>query len=320
MSTKCIVSLVLGLPLAALASLEQKFPPVPPANAADPLLVWDIAPALRTGLPWNFRTTDDPLRAKGGMAPNITGLAKLRASGSGEFTPDNLKTMLAKLPGPVAIFDLRQEDHGLINGNAVSWYATNNWANVGKSTEAIEQDEKNRLRACTLGGEVTLSGDAVMKAEGANTAVERIAVRSVQSERKLIGMTGAAYVRIPVTDRCRPTDAAVDQFVLAVRALPAGTWAHFHCRAGQGRTTTFMVLYDMLRNAREVSLEDIVNRQLALLGDYGALGPPPGSDPTGWKAGVTADRTAFMKAFYNYARANPNGSPRLWSDWLKAQR
>ena len=100
MSTKWIVSLVLGLPLAVLASLEQNFPPSPPANADGPLLVWDIAPALRTGLPWNFRTTNDQLRAKGGMAPNTVGLAQLRASGSGEFTSDNLKAMLAKLPGP----------------------------------------------------------------------------------------------------------------------------------------------------------------------------------------------------------------------------
>jgi hypothetical protein len=31
-----------------------------------------------------------------------------------------------------------------------------------------------------------------------------------------------------------------------------------------------------------------------------------------------ADRAAFVRAFYDYARANPNGQPQLWSEWLKS--
>ena len=290
MKIKWIVSLALGLPLAAIASLEQKSPPTPPANANNPLLVWDIAPGMRTGLPRNFRTTNDRLKTKDAAAPNTAGLTQLRASGSAEFTVDSLKAMLAKLPGPVAIFDLRQEDHGFVNGNAVSWYATNNWANVGKSPKEVAADEKQKLRSCAVGGELVLSSDAAVKVKSAAPdtaaapAVERVTVQTVQTEKKLVTAAGASYVRIPVTDHCRPTDAAVDQFILAVRALPAGTWAHFHCRAGKGRTTTFMVLYDMLRNAREVSLPDIARRQSDLIGDYNVLAVDP--DAGGDKAGV----------------------------------
>ncbi len=316
MKTKWIVSLALGLPLAAIASLEQKSPPTPPANAGSPILVWDVAPELRTGLPRNFRTTNDHLKLKGATAPNVAGLIELRASGSAEFTADSLKAMLAKLPAPVMIFDLRQEDHGFINGNAVSWYATNNWANVGKSPKAISTDEKERLNSCAVGSEVVLSEDAAIKGKSATAAVERVTVQATQTEKKLVAAAGASYVRIPVTDHCRPTDAAVDQFVLAVRALPAGTWAHFHCRAGKGRTTTFMVLYDMLRNAHAVSLQDIAARQSALIGDYNVLAV---DSDEGGKAGISADRAAFVTTFYDYARANPNGSPKLWSEWLKAQ-
>ena len=104
-----------------------------------------------------------------------------------------------------------------------------------------------------------------------------------------------------------------------LRALPAGGWVHFHCRAGKGRTTTFIALYDMLRNAGTVSLKDIVARQSDLIGGYDVLAPEPGGDFEPWKAGVTSDRVAFVTAFYNYARANPNGSPLLWSEWLKTQ-
>jgi hypothetical protein len=103
--------------------------------------------------------------------------------------------------------------------------------------------------------------------------------------------------------------------VVAVRALPENAWAHFHCEAGLGRTTTFMVLYDMLRNATRVSLEDIVCRQKLLGYNYDVLHP---AGPGNWKAPYIEDRIAFVRAFYGYARANPNGGPQLWSEWLKS--
>ncbi len=77
----------------------------------------------------------------------------------------------------------------------------------------------------------------------------------------------------------------------------------------------FMVLYDMLRNADRVSLEDIVHRQKLLSHGYDVLQP---SEPENWKAPYAADRAAFVRAFYDYARANPNGRPQLWTEWLKS--
>ena len=318
MKTKWMFPLALGLPLAALASLEQKAPPAPPADANKPVLVWDVAPGTRAGLPRNFRTTDDLVKAANGPgAPSVAGLARLRASGSAEFTAENLKTVLAKLPAPVTIFDLRQEDHGFINGEAVSWYATDNWANVGKDAKTIAASEKGRLGACAVGSDVAISDDRGVKGEG-KASVEHVAVQSAQTERKLVKDAGARYVRIPVADHCRPTDEAVDQFIFAVRQLPADGWAHFHCRAGKGRTTTFLALYDMLRNAREVSLRDILDRQALIVGEH-LLQLDAASGAEAWKAGASADRAAFVRAFYDYARANPNGKPQLWSEWLKTQ-
>jgi len=77
-----------------------------------------------------------------------------------------------------------------------------------------------------------------------------------------------------------------------------------------------MVLYDMLRNATRVSLEDIVRRQQLIGYDYDVLRP---ADPGSWKAPYTDDRIEFVRAFYDYARANPGGGPQLWSEWLKSR-
>jgi protein-tyrosine phosphatase len=130
-----------------------------------------------------------------------------------------------------------------------------------------------------------------------------------------VSSAGTSYVRVALRDHTRPLDDAVDRFIVAVRALPENAWAHFHCEAGLGRTTTFMVLYDMLRNATRVSLEDIVRRQKLLSFDYDVLRPV---GPGNWKAPYVEDRIAFARVFYDYARANPNGRPQLWSEWLKS--
>jgi hypothetical protein len=303
------------IPATLLAiSLGEKNPPVRPADADSPTLIWDIDLKLANALPRNFRTTDDPLRESEGETLTTTGLGDLRASGSGEFTPEGLKLLSVRTRGPVTVFDLRQETHIFVNHLPVSWYATNDWANVGRTQSAIEADETARVQSFKAGREIIVwPGQPLKKGKAGSATSQRVTVDSASTERDVVGTAGASYVRLTVTDHARPLDDEVDRFVLAVRALPENAWAHFHCEAGLGRTTTFMVLYDLLRNASRVSLEDIVARQKILSRGYDVL------QPVGdWRAPYMADRTAFIRAFYDYAHANPNGRPQLWSDWLKS--
>ena len=297
--------------------LAQKNPPVRPADANSPMLIWDIDLKFAKSVPRNFRTTDDQLKSTNReQLPATNGLAILRASGSGEFTADNLKLLLARTRGPITVFDLRQETHIFVNGLPVSWFATNDWANVGRSQAAIEADETARVRSLKPGSEIAVHPGETIKKAGADSAPpQHVTVERANTERDIIEAAGAHYVRITVTDHTRPLDNEVDRFILAVRALPEDGWTHFHCEAGRGRTTTFMVLYDMLRNAAHVSLEDIVRRQKLLGYNYDVLRP---TEPGDWKAPYTDDRIAFVRAFYNYARGNPDGRLRLWSEWLKS--
>jgi Inositol hexakisphosphate len=298
------------------ATLVQKNPPVRPADAESPVAIWDIDLKLANAFPRNFRTTDDPLKASKGETPATIGLSDLRASGSGEFTPEGLKLLLARTRGPVTVFDLRQETHIFVNNLPVSWYVSRDWANVGRSQSAIEADEVSRVQSLKPGSQIEIRpGEAVKKGSASPSTPQHLAVERASTERDIVDAASASYVRLTVTDHARPLDDEVDRFVLAVRALPENGWAHFHCEAGRGRTTTFMVLYDMLRNANRVSLEDIVHRQKILSHGYDVLQP---AESGNWKAPYMANRAAFVRAFYDYARANPNGPPKLWSDWLKA--
>jgi Inositol hexakisphosphate len=288
----------------------------PPRSPDPPVLIWDIDLKLANALPRNFRTTNDPLNESKGETLATTGLSDLRASGSGEFTPKGLKLVLARTRGPVTVFDLRQETHVFVNDIPLSWYASHDWANVGRSQEEIESEEAARVQSFKPGSEIDVRpGHPVKHGNGNSVTPQRVTVERASTERDVVEGAGTHYVRVAVTDHARPLDQEVDRFILAVRELPDNAWTHFHCEAGLGRTTTFMVLYDTLRNATRVSLEDVVHRQKILSDGYDVLQP---AEPGNWKAPYAADRAAFVRKFYDYARANPNGRPKIWSEWLKS--
>src|SRR5438093_5713953 len=182
-------------------TLVEKHPPVRPADADSAVAIWDIDLKLAKELPRNFRTTDDPLDESKGETLATTGLSDLRASGSGEFTPKGLKLVLARTRGPVTVFDLRQETHIFVNDMPVSWYASHDWANVGRSQEEIESEEAARVQAFKPGSEIDVRPGHPVKHGNSNSVTpQRVTVESASTERDVANRAGAQYVRITVTD------------------------------------------------------------------------------------------------------------------------
>lgn len=202
----------------------------------------------------------------------------------------------------------------MVNDLAVSWYAIKDWANLGLDAAQVRADEDRRLAGLLKAGRATITRiikKTPQDAIGQGRAFT-VKVKSVSSEAELCKRHGLGYHRLAITDHLRPGDADVDRFLAFYRRLPAGTWLHFHCHAGMGRTTTFMLMVDMLKNAAAVSLDDLSRRQY-LLGGLNLLGPPPGN----WKRQAQQQRAAFLRRFYAFAKAGAKGS---WTTWVKGRQ
>ncbi len=269
--------------------------------------------------PRNFRSMSDPPRSTDGRPVDLSGLSSLRASGSGQFSEGQLAPLRKALGAePVLIVDLRQESHGFINGIAVSWCGEGNCANLGKSRRQAEEDELRRLECLRKKGGATafrfVPGD---EGSPGQFIPESMKVGTISSEEELSRAYGFGYIRFPIPDHRRPPDGEVDLFVSFVRELPGNAWLHFHCKAGVGRTTTFLAMYDMMRNAGNVSLPDIIKRQLLLGGMDLSLESALAA--RGDLAALSVERAQFTARFYEYCRANDDGFRTSWTAWLKKQ-
>ncbi len=240
----------------------------------------------------NFRTCLDEFRDPPGTPPSRKGLSTLTMSGSSEFSKKGLEKIKKIIPSSrIMIVDLREESHGFINDRPVSWKNERNNANKGKSLEQITKSEKESLK----------------EAKELDSAI-----KTAYTEEALCREMGVEYARFPVTDHSRPDDPIIDRFVTFTRSLPPGTWVHFHCKAGAGRTTTFMAMYDMIRNAGEVSCDDIIARQY-LMGGLDLSGKETKGDA--WFDVLARERDSFVKSFYDYCRACGKEFKEPWSRW-----
>lgn len=268
-------------------------------------------------LPVHFRKSDGQFIRKQDKLPDTTGLASLNASGGAQFCRDNINSIRLNVSSDViTIVDLRQESHGFVNGLPVSWYGKYDWANVGKNREEVTSLEERLLDSLKKAGTITvtkiISKD---KKSGLLDKTERmtIKVEDVQAEKWMAADHWVGYFRITVTDHRPPLVEDVDRFVEFVNKLHPGEWLHFHCHAGDGRTTTFMAMYDMMRNAKKVSFDDIILRQYLL----GGINLGDDDDFPEFDKQYAIERTEFLHRFYEYCRSNNDNFKTLYSFWLR---
>lgn len=257
-------------------------------------------------LPRNFRTCKDELTGltRDGVMPSVKGLKDENVSASSCFSEKELEKILNTVPTTPDKFydiDLRLESHGYLDGMAVSWYSYKDWGNDGWDPATAKHRETDQLNDAMKKKPIevyTFNDDS-------NEVGAPIYVISqkASTEEQMVKKHGAHYFRIAIPDHFRPADVQVDQFLDFYRQLPKDAWLHYHCFAGMGRTTIFMVMHDILKSAPlGVSFDDIIKRQY-LLGKVDLSDIP--DKKQNWERQLYIERYRFTKQFYDYVCAHP---------------
>ncbi|MCR5834401.1 MAG: hypothetical protein K6G55_07125 [Selenomonadaceae bacterium] len=269
------------------------------ADAKKSEYTWRLDGNASADLPKHFRLmTDDWQNTVHGKEPTRDGLDYLFASASAQPSEAAMTTLYKKLkeiaPSDYEIYivDLRQESHGFANSLPVSWHAKYNNGNANKSVAEIMKDERKRL-GDTRGTEIFFQ--ALGKEDSQNLKSIAIVPRVIRTEEDVATDVGFTYVRLAAADMQFPSPNTVEEFMNFVATVPDNSWLHFHCQGGQGRTTTFLAMYDMMRNP-DISFEDICKRQY-LLGGTNLLLEPVGDD---WYSTMARARAKKLRIFYEY--------------------
>lgn len=286
-----------------------------------PLVVVDAQDGTNL-MPPQFRTHTDnfaPVLVRKELAKNYDlptrkGLDNLNFSASAQFSESSLRSVMALVGQDMCVVDLRLESHGFAGGHAVSLYAPQNAINRGFTPdqalaregaflEALSQENPPYLR-------LIMDKDDGQICAGAKVMASFC---PVENEEALAKRMGVSYARFATPDHDRPQDDVVEAFVTFIQNVSPKTRLHFHCRAGKGRTTQFLALYDMLMNAKEVSFEEILLRQHLIGGS--PLMEISSEGDVSWKKAMSQRRLDFLRAFYAYAKDPSGYGVQTWHQW-----
>jgi hypothetical protein len=278
---------------------------------------------LENQTPWKQLSSQDKTGISYTRIPSREGLDNLNASGSSQFGASGFAAIIDRIRAightdGIVVIDHREEPHAFINeGIPVSLYARSDAFNIGRNWAQLEDVETLFIKTIDTHQEVWLN-EIIQKIENrvAMTRQHPEQVNIVYNEKYLVkDIHYCGYARIGITDHHRAMDDDLDDIKKHFDALPAQSWKHFHCRGGKGRTTSGMILFDILANYHnpQLTFEDIVLRHW-LIGGSNLLQMPSEDPDKRWKAQAAYDRIKVLYKFYTDVRAH---HPR--TRWFYAQ-
>lgn len=232
-----------------------------------------------------------------GLPMRLRYIPTLNISGSAQFTKDqllNLKNSINK--DNICIVDLRQESHGMINDLAISFLNPYKDLNNGFTTEQTIKAENSLLNKIKIGNTIQLY-------KHTGIFIKDITVDFISNESQLVTEADMQYKRFAVKDNSAPTPDIVDEFVEFIKNKPDDIHLHFHCAAGKGRTTSFMVMYQAMKNNSNLTLEQLLSYQYNI-------------------GGVNLHdnniQYNFLEDFCNYVQKNKDSNYSIsYSQWIK---
>ena len=232
-----------------------------------------------------------------GLPMRLRDIPTLNISGSAQFTKDqllNLKNYINK--DNICIVDLRQESHGMIDDLAISFLNPYKDLNNGFTTEQTIKAENSLLNKIKIGNTIQLY-------KHTGIFIKDITVDFISNESQLVTEADMQYKRFAVKDNSAPTPDIVDEFVEFIKNKPDDIHLHFHCAAGKGRTTSFMVMYQAMKNNSNLTLEQLLSYQYNI-------------------GGVNLHdnniQYNFLEDFCNYVQKNKDSNYSIsYSQWIK---
>ncbi len=250
---------------------------------------------------------------------NILGISELTMSGSEEPSEKGWKDISDYIARhghlrnkPVLVLDLRQESHGYLNGRAITLVSEYDWINRGKTNAQSLADQENWLSSLKTQKKISGILSSQQFAAKEFSSGKSVLVKKIKNEADIVSKLGFEYHRLYVTDHSAPSDSEVDAFLTIIKNAPKDTWFHIHCRGGKGRTTSFFVIYDMLKNADKVSFEEIIARH-ASIPPYYNLFEVNRAEP--YLTPYYEQRVLFLAHFYQFAQQRLKGYQGTWKQW-----
>lgn len=203
----------------------------------------------------NYRELGEGIH--GTAQPTIDGMrGVLEQAGAG---PEGEKTAVWTNMREEPVVYINGQPHNLRHVKAPFY----NQASPGRSAsevEALEAQLKQDVlaEAARNGGKLKLHDE---EAGPPPRVVEReVEIESVQTVSEVYAQLKSEgyrvdYQRIPVTDMKKPEDQDIDALVAGLKKTDPDAALIFNCHAGQGRTTTAMVLASLMRNPEEQMLK-----------------------------------------------------------------
>ena len=268
---------------------------------------------LENQVPWEQLTTQDKAGVAWTHVPNRDGLDALNASGSSQFGALAFASIVSRIRDTghaegIVVIDHREEPHAFMNeGIPISLYARSDAFNIGRNWAQLEDVETTFIKTIDAYQEVWLN--EIVQKIGNRVAMTRQhpeQVNHVYNEKYLVkDLHQCGYIRIGITDHHRAMDDDLDDIKKHFDALPDQSWKHFHCRGGKGRTTSGMVLFDILANYHnpQITFEDIVLRHW-LIGGSNLLEVSSADPDKSWKAKAAYDRIKTLYKFYADVRSH----------------
>ena len=250
--------------------------------------------------PVSLLTFDEMENKKNEMPRNFRDLESLgiNAIASAQFSESQLQEVRKKYPDDkITIVDLRGESHGFINGEPVTWHTVFEKDNQDKALSEISTNESDHLNAAAKDQQITVN--KILKKDRVNGWYKEISptvidVNQAISEKDLAKKNGFEYQRFPIRDLDVPNETEFTRMVNFIKTLPQDQKLYVHCAGGKGRTGTFLVLLDIIKNGKTTELKEIFKRQNKL----GAARLDKISTEESWNKKIAQTRLKIIENFY----------------------